>query len=51
MSICVYFQFSKGAELESFVNLNLSIVYLRTNRQNELVRILEKVEPEKLDTQ
>ncbi|XP_033750418.1 MAU2 chromatid cohesion factor homolog [Pecten maximus] len=43
-------KFSKAMELESFVHLNLAIVYLRTNRQGELVSILEKLEPEKLST-
>ncbi|XP_022329171.1 MAU2 chromatid cohesion factor homolog [Crassostrea virginica] len=38
---------SQGTELEMFVNLNLAIVYLRTNRFPEFMSIMEKVDPEK----
>lgn len=38
---------SQGTELEMFVNLNLAIVYLRTNRFPEFMTIMDKVDPEK----
>ncbi|XP_046543112.1 MAU2 chromatid cohesion factor homolog isoform X1 [Haliotis rubra] len=38
------------SDLKSFVNLNLAIVYLRTNRQTELVGLLESIDPEKLES-
>jgi MAternally-affected-uncoordination protein len=44
------FQISSQTELWTFINLNLAIVYLRTNRQSDLVRLLDKVEPEQLET-
>ncbi|KAK2178726.1 hypothetical protein NP493_532g03030 [Ridgeia piscesae] len=37
-------------DLWTFINLNLAIVYLRTNRQSDLVTLLERVDPDKLST-
>ncbi|XP_063432497.1 MAU2 chromatid cohesion factor homolog [Mytilus trossulus] len=42
---------SRGTELAAFINLNLAIIYMRSNRQDELLQILEKVDPEKLQAQ
>ncbi|KAL8615922.1 hypothetical protein ACOMHN_034598 [Nucella lapillus] len=35
-----------GAELTSFINLNLAIVYLRMNRQADLMRMVDLLKPE-----
>lgn len=40
----------KNTELALFVNLNLAIVYLRTNRQQELMGLLHMIDPEKVET-
>ncbi|XP_055956301.1 MAU2 chromatid cohesion factor homolog [Patella vulgata] len=37
---------STSNEVRLFVNLNLAIVYLRTNRQSELVGLMEAINPE-----
>ncbi|KAK7115368.1 MAU2 chromatid cohesion factor homolog isoform X2 [Littorina saxatilis] len=37
---------SSESDLSSFINLNLAIVYLRMNRQNDLMRLVEFIEPE-----
>jgi len=37
-------------ELWTFASLNLALVYLRTNRQSELMAILETIEPERMTT-
>lgn len=48
---CLFsFQLTTVSDLKSFVNLNLAIVYLRTNRQTELVGLLESIDPEKLES-
>lgn len=39
-----------NTELALFVNLNLAIVYLRTNRQQELMGLLDVIDPEKVET-
>ncbi|CAH1797221.1 unnamed protein product [Owenia fusiformis] len=39
---------SVGKELWTFVNLNLAIVYLRTNRVNELLGLVERIDPDRL---
>ena len=45
------FQLSgEKTELALFVNLNLAIVYLRTNRQPELMGLLHMIDPEKIET-
>uniref|UniRef100_A0A2C9JSS8 MAU2 chromatid cohesion factor homolog n=1 Tax=Biomphalaria glabrata TaxID=6526 RepID=A0A2C9JSS8_BIOGL len=35
-----------GGDLNNFINLNLAIVYLRTNRHTELLGLLEAINPE-----
>ncbi|XP_076465078.1 MAU2 chromatid cohesion factor homolog isoform X2 [Babylonia areolata] len=37
---------SAESELSSFINLNLAIVYLRMNRQSDLMRMVELLKPE-----
>ncbi|XP_041367960.1 MAU2 chromatid cohesion factor homolog [Gigantopelta aegis] len=37
-------------DLRNFVNLNLAIVYLRTSRQADLTSLMDKIEPEKMET-
>jgi len=39
---------SSDHELWTFVSLNLALVYLRTNRQEEFMAVLNTVEPERL---
>ena len=39
---------SSDSELWTFVSLNLALVYLRTNRQEEFIAVLNTVEPERL---
>ena len=49
--ISLWFQLNeKNTELALFVNLNLAIVYLRTNRQQELMGLLHMIDPEKVET-
>lgn len=44
-------QSSNGSELAALINLNLAIIYMRTNKQDELTQILEAVDPDKLQSQ
>ena len=44
---CLFVQ-SSDRELWTFVSLNLALVYLRTNRQEEFMAVLNTVEPESL---
>ncbi|GFO22972.1 mau2 chromatid cohesion factor homolog [Plakobranchus ocellatus] len=39
-----------GADLINFIKLNLAIVYLRTSRQNELLGLLDAINPETMPT-
>lgn len=39
---------SEGTELETFINLNLAIVFIRTKREQEYDKVLEKINPETL---
>ena len=39
-----------GADLINFIKLNLAIVYLRTSRQNELLGLLDAINPETIPT-
>ncbi|XP_064607711.1 MAU2 chromatid cohesion factor homolog [Liolophura sinensis] len=39
---------STDKDLWTFINLNLAIVYLRQNRQSELMGLLERIDPERL---
>lgn len=41
---------TRDPELWTFVSLNLALVYLRTNRQAELMTILETIEPDRMTT-
>ena len=47
-----HFMLQKTVETElwTFVSLNLGIVYLRSNRTSDLVSLLERVDPDRLDT-
>ena len=42
---------SSESDLSSFINLNLAIVYLRMNRQPDLLRLVEVIEPESFHSQ
>jgi len=46
MSLCLVQ--SSDRELWTFVSLNLALVYLRTNRHDEFMAVLNTVEPERL---
>ena len=47
--LCVLDSFqTTDPELWTFVNLNLAMVYLRMNRQDEFMAVLNNVEPERL---
>merc|ERR1712226_1617525 len=41
---------TRQTELWTFINLNLAIVYLRSNRQNDLAELVEQIEPERLSS-
>ncbi|KAL5005286.1 hypothetical protein ScPMuIL_018742 [Solemya velum] len=41
---------SKESDLWTFINLNLAIVYLRTNRQSEISGLLDRIDPDRLRT-
>lgn len=45
----ISFQHCKEFELWAFINLNLSIVYVRTNRYSELAALLDQLDTDKLD--
>lgn len=40
---------SDSTDLYLFVNMNLAIVYLRMNRQQDFMGLLEKIDPEKME--
>lgn len=43
-------QMTGGTDLMNFINLNLAIVYLRTNRHSELMGLLDAINPETIPT-
>ena len=40
---------SENVELSLFVRMNLAIVYLRMGRQQDLIGLLDQIDPEKID--
>ena len=46
--VCLFFFQTTERELQTFANLNLAIVYLRTKRDQELGALLERINPESL---
>ena len=43
-------QMTDATDLVNFVNLNLAIVYLRTNHQSELMELVNSIDPEVMPT-
>lgn len=48
MQLSTALKMSEGTELETFINLNLAIVFIRTKREQEYDKVLEKINPETL---
>ena len=51
MTCVVVLQQSRHLELMTFINLNLAIVYLRLNRQADLMALVEHIDPERIPPQ